>query len=106
MCARNLVCAYPATGPDWSTCSNEIGRAHVELQSLRHLVCRLLLEKKKKIKHEPVTLAWIDSVLIPRDRLHDADQRLANDHYAVVHDLTKHKLTHSDGNGADSHVVD
>src|SRR5262245_64428255 len=26
----------------------EIGRAHVELQSLRHLVCRLLLEKKKK----------------------------------------------------------
>src|SRR6195952_4517770 len=25
----------------------EIGRAHVELQSLRHLVCRLLLEKKK-----------------------------------------------------------
>src|SRR5437899_6938827 len=25
----------------------EIGRAHAELQSLRHLVCRLLLEKKK-----------------------------------------------------------
>src|SRR5437899_8227761 len=25
----------------------EIGRAHSELQSLRHLVCRLLLEKKK-----------------------------------------------------------
>src|SRR5205814_9707718 len=28
----------------------EIGRAHVELQSLRHLVCRLLLEKKKQLK--------------------------------------------------------
>src|SRR2546422_5967488 len=28
----------------------EIGRAHVELQSRLHLVCRLLLEKKKK-KH-------------------------------------------------------
>src|SRR5262245_65279955 len=28
----------------------QIGRAHVELQSLRHLVCRLLLEKKKKKK--------------------------------------------------------
>src|SRR5438876_4323088 len=27
----------------------EIGRAHVELQSPVHLVCRLLLEKKKKI---------------------------------------------------------
>src|SRR5258708_31166498 len=26
----------------------EIGRAHVELQSPDHLVCRLLLEKKKK----------------------------------------------------------
>src|SRR5258705_2966066 len=26
----------------------EIGRAHAELQSLRHLVCRLLLEKKKQ----------------------------------------------------------
>src|SRR5262245_62522576 len=30
---------------------DEIGRAHSELQSLRHLVCRLLLEKKKA-KHE------------------------------------------------------
>src|SRR5687768_17951604 len=28
--------------------SREIGRAHVELQSRLHLVCRLLLEKKKK----------------------------------------------------------
>src|SRR5262245_51171313 len=28
--------------------ADKIGRAHVELQSLRHLVCRLLLEKKKK----------------------------------------------------------
>src|SRR6266581_3550507 len=30
-----------------SSCSGEIGRAHVELQSPVHLVCRLLLEKKK-----------------------------------------------------------
>src|SRR5438874_12327867 len=28
--------------------ATEIGRAHVELQSRRDLVCRLLLEKKKK----------------------------------------------------------
>src|SRR2546423_10073908 len=28
--------------------SGEIGRAHVGLQSLAYLVCRLLLEKKKK----------------------------------------------------------
>src|SRR2546425_9703624 len=28
----------------------EIGRAHAELQSLAYLVCRLLLEKKKKNK--------------------------------------------------------
>src|SRR3712207_7695392 len=27
----------------------QIGRAHVELQSRQYLVCRLLLEKKKKI---------------------------------------------------------
>src|SRR5947209_13915169 len=30
-------------------CDLEIGRAHVELQSRQYLVCRLLLEKKKKI---------------------------------------------------------
>src|SRR5207253_3617483 len=29
----------------------EIGRAHAELQSRGHLVCRLLLEKKKKKKN-------------------------------------------------------
>src|SRR5437016_10152853 len=32
----------------------EIGRAHVELQSLTNLVCRLLLEKKKKT-HRTIT---------------------------------------------------
>src|SRR5258705_6890345 len=30
---------------------SEIGRAHAELQSLRHLLCRLLLEKKKRPNH-------------------------------------------------------
>src|SRR5262245_65556885 len=35
------------TGAD----SAKIGRAQSELQSLRHLVCRLLLEKKKKNKN-------------------------------------------------------
>src|SRR3712207_8512460 len=30
--------------------SAEIGRAHVELQSRQYLVCRLLLEKKKRLK--------------------------------------------------------
>jgi len=29
---------------------DQIGRAHVELQSRENLVCRLLLEKKKKQK--------------------------------------------------------
>src|SRR5690554_7172989 len=29
-------------------CTTEIGRAHVELQSRPHLVCRLLLEKKNR----------------------------------------------------------
>src|SRR2546422_6444766 len=32
----------------------EIGRAHSELQSRLHLVCRLLLEKKKKNKREHI----------------------------------------------------
>src|SRR2546422_4134759 len=31
-------------------CDVEIGRAHAELQSRLHLVCRLLLEKKKNNK--------------------------------------------------------
>src|SRR5690554_7063608 len=31
---------------DWTILSTEIGRAHAELQSRPHLVCRLLLEKK------------------------------------------------------------
>src|SRR5258708_33164578 len=30
--------------------TGQIGRAHVELQSPDHLVCRLLLEKKKALK--------------------------------------------------------
>src|SRR5438046_6802130 len=30
----------------------EIGRAHAELQSLTNLVCRLLLEKKKKTRKD------------------------------------------------------
>src|SRR5690348_17794667 len=36
----------------------EIGRAHVELQSPVHLVCRLLLEKKKnkKTTHTPQSI--------------------------------------------------
>src|SRR2546429_1148002 len=33
--------------------SIKIGRAHVELQSRLHLVCRLLLEKKKKERSCP-----------------------------------------------------
>src|SRR5690606_40961748 len=35
--------------PDEAT-GSEIGRAHAELQSRENLVCRLLLEKKKKKK--------------------------------------------------------
>src|SRR5258708_31735705 len=34
----------------WGVKSRKIGRAHVELQSPDHLVCRLLLEKKKKTR--------------------------------------------------------
>src|SRR5690606_41563999 len=32
----------------WSPMTAKIGRAHVELQSRENLVCRLLLEKKKR----------------------------------------------------------
>src|SRR5258708_26621593 len=34
-----------------SPATAQIGRAHVELQSPDHLVCRLLLEKKKKLQN-------------------------------------------------------
>src|SRR5689334_23507334 len=36
--------------PSWPT-SIKIGRAHAELQSQFHLVCRLLLEKKKSTRN-------------------------------------------------------
>src|SRR2546422_8339264 len=44
------VASVSKTARDSDGCweSAEIGRAHVELQSRLHLVCRLLLEKKKK----------------------------------------------------------
>src|SRR5439155_3629112 len=38
----------PAECPE---CGEQIGRAHVELQSRGHLVCRLLLEKKNASAH-------------------------------------------------------
>src|SRR5580693_9894423 len=38
------------SGAFFSLLRNKIGRAHVELQSQFHLVCRLLLEKKKKVQ--------------------------------------------------------
>src|SRR5258708_10411824 len=47
----------------------EIGRAHVELQSPDHLVCRLLLEKKKKehkvfARQRPLTIRLSSTVLL------------------------------------------
>src|SRR2546425_5660542 len=42
------VRALPKVNVLWSPLTEKIGRAHVELQSLAYLVCRLLLEKKKK----------------------------------------------------------
>src|SRR5258706_10664731 len=43
----------------------EIGRAHVELQSLTNLVCRLLLEKKKQ---QPVRSVSVE-LCMPRGRI-------------------------------------
>src|ERR1035437_10861897 len=46
----NAVCGRP----HFAVCSphaDQIGRAHVELQSRQYLVCRRLLEKKKKNMH-------------------------------------------------------
>src|SRR5438552_14561338 len=39
----------------WRVQRSKIGRAHVELQSPDHLVCRLLLEKKNSPKRWPAT---------------------------------------------------
>src|SRR5690348_17506311 len=51
---RDVAQAGHAAGIDVTeaaaTSIPEIGRAHVELQSPVHLVCRLLLEKKKKVQ--------------------------------------------------------
>src|SRR5438045_4648477 len=51
--------AYPVLYPLEYSCdaipkylSRKIGKHTSELQSLRHLVCRLLLEKKKKNKYD------------------------------------------------------
>src|SRR2546422_5821064 len=51
---RPCAHAHPSRPPEMR---REIGRAHVELQSRLHLVCRLLLEKKKK-KHRDEGL-WL-----------------------------------------------
>src|SRR3989475_9354894 len=48
--------ADPASNPTLRrTIQNEIGRAQSELQSQSNLVCRLLLEKKKKTNTKPNT---------------------------------------------------
>src|SRR5690242_21361191 len=45
---RRMTSRHPAARPpQCCSLSQEIGRAHVELQSHVNLVCRLLLEKKK-----------------------------------------------------------
>src|SRR3546814_9355575 len=54
-----ITCGLPAifgvsaraSGRRCASSCGEIGRAHVELQSYAHLVCRLLLEKKKQPTH-------------------------------------------------------
>src|SRR5437016_11321025 len=45
---ETLAQVAPEASEDEATKSREIGRAPSELQSLTNLVCRLLLEKKKK----------------------------------------------------------
>src|SRR2546430_5468719 len=40
--------------PPTAAAPGQIGRAHVELQSQSNLVCRLLLEKKKKLPQQRV----------------------------------------------------
>src|SRR2546425_3090343 len=40
-------------------CVSKIGRAHVELQSLAYLVCRLLLEKKKNNMYDSIPASRI-----------------------------------------------
>src|SRR6188472_4789505 len=56
--SRSATCSDSGTAASpWST---EIGRAHVWTPvTVSHLVCRLLLEKKKKIKSTPVKLILI-----------------------------------------------
>src|SRR3989441_8829108 len=46
--ALELFCQFPLSNIG-KLAAEQIGRAHVELQSLAYLVCRLLLEKKKQI---------------------------------------------------------
>src|SRR3989339_1011185 len=43
----------------------QIGRAHVELQSLTNLVCRLLLEKKKRQVKQPNTTKLPNNTTTP-----------------------------------------
>src|SRR5207249_8671008 len=47
---HELVLAVDDAGVEPAGVENEIGRAHAELQSRFDLVCRLLLEKKKKLR--------------------------------------------------------
>src|ERR1039458_10608687 len=53
-CNRDLRCAFSARFGQ----ANRSEEHTSELQSLRHLVCRLLLEKKKKLSRPDVDSPW------------------------------------------------
>src|SRR2546425_9601842 len=64
---RSARRAPPATGSVPATVqiplqAGQIGRATSELQSLAYLVCRLLLEKKKKKKNQLAFTSQIDNI--------------------------------------------
>src|SRR2546422_7122449 len=69
--ATSVTCPSPASSTPWTRCSKAPrSEEHTsELQSRLHLVCRLLLEKKKKIKKNKKTTQHNETSGVSHDRL-------------------------------------
>src|SRR5437899_9553836 len=69
-CGALVDASHASLREDFEVSIPERSEEHTsELQSLRHLVCRLLLEKKKKIKGRVIGLSGTNKSLVQHETL-------------------------------------